>query len=48
MSYIEGRLRRLGVLRALQDAGFQPGDELQIGGVVLELDSDAGGAQRER
>ncbi len=39
MAYVEGRLRRLGVLRALQDEGFQPGDELQIAGVALELDS---------
>ncbi len=39
MAYVEGRLRRLGVLRALQDEGFQPGDELQIAGVVLELDA---------
>ncbi len=38
MAYVEGRLRRLGVLRALQDEGFQPGDELQIAGVTLELD----------
>ena len=29
MAYVEGRLRRLGVLRALQDEGFQPGDELR-------------------
>jgi GTP-binding protein len=39
MAYVEGRLRRLGVLRALQAEGFQPGDELQIAGVALELDS---------
>jgi GTP-binding protein len=39
MAYVEGRLRRLGVLRALEAAGFQPGDELQIAGVALELDS---------
>ncbi len=39
MAYVEGRLRRLGVLRALQDEGFQPGDELQIAGVTLELDA---------
>jgi GTP-binding protein len=38
-THVEGRLRRLGVLRALQDQGFQPGDELQIAGVALELDS---------
>ncbi len=39
MAYVEGRLRRLGVLRALQDEGFQPGDELRVAGVVLELDA---------
>jgi GTP-binding protein len=39
MAYVEGRLRRLGVLRALEAEGFQPGDELRIGGVALELDS---------
>jgi GTPase len=38
MAYVEGRLRRLGVLRALEQEGFQAGDELQIGGVALELD----------
>ncbi len=38
MAYVEGRLRRLGVLRALDAEGFQPGDELRIGGVALELD----------
>jgi GTP-binding protein len=38
MSYVEGRLRRLGVLRALDAEGFQPGDELRIAGVALELD----------
>jgi GTP-binding protein len=38
MAYVEGRLRRLGVLRALEAEGFQPGDELQIAGVTLELD----------
>jgi GTPase len=38
MAYVEGRLRRLGVLRALDAEGFQPGDELRIAGVALELD----------
>ncbi len=38
MDYLEGRLRRIGVLRALQEAGFQPGDEIEIGGVTFELD----------
>jgi GTP-binding protein len=39
MAHVESRLRRLGVLRALEAEGFQPGDELQIAGVALELDS---------
>ncbi len=39
MAYVEGRLQRLGVIRALEAQGFQPGDELRIAGVVLELDS---------
>jgi GTP-binding protein len=38
MAHVEGRLRRIGVLRALQDAGFEAGDEIQIGGVTFELD----------
>jgi GTP-binding protein len=38
MTHVEGRLRRLGVIQALQDKGFQPGDAIEIGGVVLELD----------
>ena len=38
MAYLEGRLRRIGVLRALESEGFAPGDEIEIGGVVFELD----------
>lgn len=38
MAYLEGRLRRIGVLRALEAEGFQPGDEIEIGGVTFELD----------
>jgi GTP-binding protein len=38
MTYLEGRLRRIGVLRALEEAGFEPGDEIEIGGVTFELD----------
>ncbi len=38
MAHVESRLRRLGVLKALEAEGFQPGDELQIAGVALELD----------
>jgi GTP-binding protein len=38
MAYLEGRLRRIGVLRALETEGFQPGDEIEIAGVTFELD----------
>jgi GTPase len=38
MAYLEGRLRRMGVVQALQAEGFQPGDEIEIAGVVFELD----------
>jgi GTPase len=36
--HVEGRLRRMGVLRALEAAGFEPGDDVEIAGVVFELD----------
>jgi GTPase len=38
MDYLEGRLRRIGVIRALEEAGFEPGDDIEIGGVTFELD----------
>ncbi len=37
MAYFEGRLRRIGVLAALEAKGFQPGDEIEIAGVTFEL-----------
>jgi len=37
--HVEGRLRRMGVLRALEAAGFQPGDDVEIAGIVFELDT---------
>ncbi|HEV7936673.1 MAG TPA: GTPase ObgE [Solirubrobacteraceae bacterium] len=40
MAYLEGRLRKIGVLRALEAEGFQPGDDLEIAGVMFELDPD--------
>jgi GTP-binding protein len=40
MAYLEGRLRKIGVLRALEVEGFQAGDELEIAGVAFELDPD--------
>ncbi len=41
MAYVEGRLRRIGVLKALEAEGFQPGDDLEIAGVTFELDPGA-------
>jgi GTP-binding protein len=38
MAYLEGRLRRIGVLRALEAEGFQPGDEIEVAGATFELD----------
>ena len=41
LRYVEDRLRALGVIRALETAGFEPGDDVEIGGVVFELDPGA-------
>jgi GTP-binding protein len=38
LAYVEARLRRLGVITALEQAGFEPGDEVVIAGVAFELD----------
>ena len=38
LAYIEERLRALGVIRRLEAAGFQPGDDVEIAGTVFELD----------
>jgi GTPase len=35
---VERRLHRMGVITALERAGFEPGDEVEIGGTVFELD----------
>ena len=35
---VENRLRRMGVIAALEKAGFAPGDDVEIGGIVFELD----------
>jgi GTP-binding protein len=43
MAYVEGRLRRIGVLKALEAEGFQPGDEIEIAGVTFELDPSPAG-----
>ncbi|HEX4691100.1 MAG TPA: GTPase ObgE [Solirubrobacteraceae bacterium] len=36
--HVEHRLRRMGVIGALEARGFEPGDDVEIGGVVFELD----------
>jgi GTP-binding protein len=38
LRYVEDRLRALGVLKALESAGFEPGDDVEIAGIVFELD----------
>jgi GTP-binding protein len=38
LAHVETRLHRLGVIRALEAKGFEPGDDVEIGGVVFELD----------
>jgi GTPase len=38
LRYVEERLRALGVIKALESAGFAPGDDVEIGGIVFELD----------
>jgi GTP-binding protein len=39
--YVEDRLRSMGVIRALESAGFEPGGDVEIGGMVFELDPGA-------
>ena len=38
LRYVEERLRALGVIKALESAGFEPGDDVEIAGIVFELD----------
>ena len=37
---LERRLKSIGVIRALDERGFLPGDEVEIGGVEFEFDPD--------
>ncbi|MHB8531789.1 MAG: GTPase ObgE [Solirubrobacteraceae bacterium] len=48
MAYFEGRLRRIGVIEALEAEGFEAGDEIEIGGVTFELDPAPDGAPRRK
>jgi GTPase len=38
MAHLERRLRGIGVIRALEAQGFEPGDDVEIGGLEFELD----------
>jgi GTPase len=38
LAYVEERLRRIGVLKALEAEGFEPGDEIEIASLTFELD----------
>ena len=38
LRYVEERLRALGVIKALESAGFEPGNDVEIAGIVFELD----------
>lgn len=38
LAHVEARLHRMGVIRALEEQGFEPGDDVEIGGIVFELD----------
>ena len=37
-AHVERRLQRMGVIAALERAGFEAGDDVEIGGTVFELD----------
>jgi GTP-binding protein len=41
LAHVEHRLRRMGVIAALEKEGFEPGDDVEIAGVVFELDPGA-------
>ncbi|HEX5911353.1 MAG TPA: Obg family GTPase CgtA, partial [Thermoleophilaceae bacterium] len=41
LRYLEDRLRSMGVIRALEAAGFTSGDDVEIAGVIFELDPGA-------
>jgi GTP-binding protein len=40
LEYLESRLRKMGVIEALREAGFEAGDEVDIAGVAFELDPE--------
>jgi GTPase len=38
LAHVEHRLRRMGVIAALEARGFEPGDDVELGGIVFEFD----------
>jgi GTPase len=42
LALVEHRLRRMGVIAALEARGFEPGDDVELGGMVFELDPSGG------
>jgi GTPase len=40
LAHLERRLRGIGVIRALEAAGFAPGDDVTLAGIEFELDPD--------
>jgi GTP-binding protein len=40
LAHLERRLRGIGVITALEAAGFEPGDEVEIAGVAFDLDPE--------
>jgi GTP-binding protein len=40
LAYLELRLRGIGVIRALEDQGFEPGHDVEIAGVAFDLDPE--------
>ena len=42
LALVEQRLRRMGVIAALEARGFEPGDDVELGGIVFELDPSGG------
>ncbi|MBV9048216.1 MAG: Obg family GTPase CgtA, partial [Solirubrobacterales bacterium] len=41
LAHLERRLKGIGLIRALEAEGFEPGDEVEIAGVAFELDPGA-------
>jgi len=37
LAHVEGRLRRMGIISALEAHGFEPGDDVEIAGIMFEL-----------